>query len=234
VNAADRFQEKLNGYTNSAKGVLGVRGNSQLVKTAAMTAVAGASMAMAPAADAAISYSGLVNTTISGVGASAILDLDSDSNNDIKFNVESKNSWGADLVVNATGVYGGGAIGPGPVSNLAPGYSVNSGGVFSWNWLAYSSGALGQFPGITGYIGVSFGNAGGTHYGWIQVSVPANADGITIIDYAYETDPGIGILVGAVPEPGSAGLVGLGLLAMGAGRSRRRKGERPSPSSEVD
>ena len=67
-----------------------------------------------------------------------------------------------------------------------------------------------------------------THYGWVFIDTFPPFVGGRILEWAYESEPGVGITASAVPEP-SAGL--LMLLAAGAtllrrsGRARARKGE---------
>jgi hypothetical protein len=83
----------------------------------------------------------------------------------------------------------------------------------------------------TGFIGVK---TGADNFGWIQVQASYGPQTVTIIDYAYD-DSGAHILAGdtgssAVPEPRTALLMGLGLLALGATgvqtmRRRRREQE---------
>ena len=64
-----------------------------------------------------------------------------------------------------------------------------------------------------GYVGVQFFAADGLHYGWIRVRGGNYNDG-RILDYAYNTVPGQGIAAGAVPEPGTLALLGLGALCL--------------------
>ncbi len=65
----------------------------------------------------------------------------------------------------------------------------------------------------TGYVGIQFLAVDGLHYGWIRVQGGAQNDG-TILDYAYNTVPGQSIMAGAVPEPSTWALLGLGSLAL--------------------
>jgi len=61
---------------------------------------------------------------------------------------------------------------------------------------------------------------GETHYGWVFIQTFPPVVGGRILEWAYESEPGVGIMAGAVPEP-SAGL--LILLATGATLLRRRR-----------
>ncbi|MGB1242796.1 MAG: IPTL-CTERM sorting domain-containing protein [Chitinophagales bacterium] len=76
----------------------------------------------------------------------------------------------------------------------------NLGGSNSANYLAYITPGT-SYPnfatGTPKYIGVSFPIAGQTHYGWIQVTLSADAKVTTIHDFAYEDCPCQGIVVGA-------------------------------------
>ncbi len=67
--------------------------------------------------------------------------------------------------------------------------------------------------GTEGYVGIQFLAADGLHYGWIRVLGGFENDG-TILDYAYNTVPGQSISAGAVPEPSTWALLGLGSLAL--------------------
>lgn len=60
-------------------------------------------------------------------------------------------------------------------------------------------------------IGLSIPINGAVHYGWLEL------DGLSIVRWAYETDPGVPATV--IPVPASAALLGLGGLA--AARRRR-------------
>lgn len=69
---------------------------------------------------------------------------------------------------------------------------------------------------VPGYIGFEFDLAGNTRYGWMQM-VPNNASAGAVVDWAYNTVPNEGIVIGeldAAPEPGRAVLVLGGLLGL--------------------
>jgi len=78
---------------------------------------------------------------------------------------------------------------------------------------------FGNFLGGIDYLGAEFDIAGATHYGWLEIR---SRDGIPFIDvlsWAYESEPGAGILAGAIPEPSAtAMLLTASLLAL-----RRRR-----------
>ncbi len=64
-----------------------------------------------------------------------------------------------------------------------------------------------------GYMGVSFTAADGVHYGWVQVS-SYNTMGAHINSWAYESQPGVSIEVGVVPEPTTLALFVIGLAIL--------------------
>lgn len=79
-------------------------------------------------------------------------------------------------------------------------------------------------PGTTGYAGFVFDNGGPDPlFGWMRLSFDANGIDFTVLEYAYE-DSGGPIFAGVInPEPGTAILLGLGLVGFAAlARVRRR------------
>ena len=76
-------------------------------------------------------------------------------------------------------------------------------------------GGAGPWLGVTnGYLGVSFMANDGLHYGWMRITNPANCPGAIIHDWAYETQQGVGIIAGAVPEPTTWALFICGALCI--------------------
>jgi hypothetical protein len=79
-----------------------------------------------------------------------------------------------------------------------------------------------------GYIGVEFAAADGIHYGWIQyVGFSHSEKGIGypllggfIDSWAWETQPGVSIVAGAIPEPSAMTLVVVTAISL---MQRRRK-----------
>ena len=76
--------------------------------------------------------------------------------------------------------------------------------------------------GLTAFLGFSFANASGTHYGWARVKVDEMTNVITVFDAAYEDAPDTAIAVDEVPEPATAALVLLGAAGAAVRRARRR------------
>jgi len=72
-----------------------------------------------------------------------------------------------------------------------------------------------------GYIGFKFNTGAGLQYGWAKVNMQgATTNRYTLVDYAWG-DVGDTVLTGAVPEPGSLGLLALGGVGLLAWRKRR-------------
>jgi len=83
---------------------------------------------------------------------------------------------------------------------------------FSFNPLiqCFDVGCTGDFRGQRAYMGVEFGRAGATHYGWVLLQISEHAAFGAIESWAWETRPGVSIVAGAVPEPSTWALVVLG------------------------
>jgi hypothetical protein len=92
----------------------------------------------------------------------------------------------------------------------------------NWDWYGEYGGTAGAFgPFLTrGYAALSFSNGVDTHYMWVDVSANPLDHVVTIHGYAVEEEPGRPL---HVPTP-SVLVLGLALLAMGAGGIRRYRG----------
>ncbi len=75
------------------------------------------------------------------------------------------------------------------------------------------------------YMGVRFLAGSDLHYGWIEMSLDGSLPNpMTIHSWAYETQPGVGIMLGMVPEPSTwmLFLTGLGCLLCRLRHRRKR------------
>ena len=123
------------------------------------------------------------------------------------------------------------------IDNSGP-FTFNAGGQACLGSL-YSYGAFGQYnyggfaadgpngsvaPGTFAFAGFRFTAADGVHFGWIKLAVNAGLiDFADPIAAAYESTPGMAIQAGAVPEPGTMGLLALGAAGvLGTVIKRRR------------
>lgn len=96
---------------------------------------------------------------------------------------------------------------------------------------------VGYFYGTTAFMGIQFQIGNDWHYGWVRIrggTAGPSDDGqqfylnppAWVLDWAYETRPGVPILAGAVPEPSTwALLLGGGVVMVWLRRKRNeRKG----------
>ena len=81
----------------------------------------------------------------------------------------------------------------------------------------------GPFVREVAYLGFSFESGGEAHYAWALVEGGGPLAHRGVISYARETEPGVAILAGAIPEPSSAGLLIMALL----GSTPQRRGQDP-------
>jgi len=202
-------------------------------RLAAYSAAAAAAIAIAPAADAAIVYSGIQNLTVN-TSNSHYIDINNDGSDDFYIAVSTYTSIGlsAAYIVSVTSGFGHIAetIHNDP-ARLPYGYTIQNTVTYpnywtssEWNTLngtvfGYTS-SMGNFRnGAQGYIGVRFGDPTcRTAYGWIQYRGTGIATG-TIIDWAYEDacgpiQAGYGAVAATVPTMGEWGMLALaGLLS---------------------
>jgi len=103
--------------------------------------------------------------------------------------------------------------------------SATPGGASQWGNSLYTLVDWESIPGVglvgggtwawvnNGYLGVSFTAADGVHYGWVEISA-YNTMGAHINSWAYESQPGVSIEVGVVPEPTTLALFVIGLAIL--------------------
>ena len=202
-------------------------------KLLAYTLSAGATLFISQQTQAAIQYSGLQNIVLNGGSPSMSVDLNGAGDENFLFQFLT---------------YGGGATNVlninsnGPVSSeswlttgnyvrrLPIGYVISAGMPFTNGnnnivKIHTTGGALGNFVGQTGYIGVKIVVGGADHLGWIQYQATADGSQGTIIDWAYE-DSGGNIRAGnsGVPE----------IDVLGNGQSIADGDTTPSSSDDTD
>ena len=81
----------------------------------------------------------------------------------------------------------------------------------------YSIPATGPFAGVDGYLGIRFNIGTELHYGWIRLkmdSVFPNLARGYVTEWAYNSVPNAPLAAGAVPEPSTWALLGLGAAAL--------------------
>lgn len=64
------------------------------------------------------------------------------------------------------------------------------------------------------YVGVRFNVDDEGHFGWIAAQFDKTAGELTVFGYAYETDVNTPIPAGAIPEPATLTLLGVGAVAL--------------------
>ena len=169
---------------------------------------AGAMIAAGVSADAQVQYSGEINHSMV-TNDTYNIDLDGDGVDDFEMQLNtyySSSSFSGDI---DRLVDGNNWMGTGFASALSSGVAVNSSSAIDWepsdnNWdlgFFYPGGSSvsGNFPGAGDkFIGVKFDISGTTHYGWIRVNLAADAQSMTIVDWAYNQTAGAEILTGDI------------------------------------
>lgn len=96
--------------------------------------------------------------------------------------------------------------------------------------LSYMINGLGELVGggswydvDNGYLGVSFHIDANLHYGWVRMTEDNMT--LTVHDWAYETQAGVGINAGVIPEPSTVGLLFIGIVTLLVQWERNQKKE---------
>ena len=92
-------------------------------------------------------------------------------------------------------------------------------GVFMGIVQVLSTGSSSSFNG-RGFIGVEFESTLGINYGYLDIDAGPGYAGITLFGWAYESQPGVPIFAGQVPEPSVLILAGIATVSF---LSRRRR-----------
>ncbi|HDY70345.1 MAG TPA: IPTL-CTERM sorting domain-containing protein [Nitrospirae bacterium] len=215
----------------------------------AYSAAAAGLLVLAPAADAAIRYSGPQSITVDSGNPLVFVDIDNDGTSDFAIKYFMSSTTDSTTITYEKGhmiigyKYSNQAILAGSypfVDNLPSQYLIKSSlsSPRLWKYAGFMDFAYGtetskieygNFLGTKGCIGVRFQTSGGTRYGWIGYGAAADAGQGTITGWAYE-DTGAPIracdtgLVTTVPTLNRWGMMALiALLAGGAVTTLRRR-----------
>ena len=185
-------------------------------RIASYSVAAGATLALAPAADAQVVYTDVDPDQVAQDLTPAALDLDGDGTVDLDLwafagppgtgTTQGRVYMEANTFFGTNGVFGVDApinqnASVGSAYKLDEGDEIGAAGCFyQIGVLASVYSSIGYYPfrGDEGYVGFRFKAAtGAIHYGWARVSASADATRGTLLEYAYESTPGVSILAGA-------------------------------------
>lgn len=92
-----------------------------------------------------------------------------------------------------------------------------------FEWVGIAGDGAWIFNAPPAFFGFRFVTGGVSHFGWARAQITGTSSpqayAVTVFDYAYESEPGMAILAGAIPAPGAAVL--LALASITASRRRR-------------
>jgi len=189
-------------------------------------AVATISAAAIATSHALIIYSGEVNITPQ-VNQPTAINVDSQGGSEFSLsNFSGKGSFSFSLSTFSTDFdYVAPTSNASILSKLSSSVPISSSSTFTTSANAsIGSENGGQWAnGASGYFGFQFNpTASLTLYGWGQLTVSANGQAVTLVDYAYE-DTGASISTAAIPEPSAYLLVGLCLAIICYRRNRSHR-----------
>jgi len=198
--------------------------------------VAGAGLFLtASHAEAVIAWSGPVSIAVPLTSAGVFLNVVTGANSTAAESVLGWdiNLWGAaGLGLGFSSPFGpsapflgGFVLGAGSsVANLAGGTSISAANFYG---NAPSTAPFTQWSlnSNNNYFGFRFTNEpGGTlHYGWGRLAIGATIQSRSIVGYAYENVANTAIVAGAIPEPGTYALMGLGVAGLIVAVRRRKQ-----------
>ena len=223
------LKDKLDAYRASALAAGRGKGPARPGNLALASAAAGgAALAVTPAAEATIQYSGVRDIILTNT--CSLINMDSVGPNE--FQIVHNNNYGnyyakIDPITASAGIVFTNLGGP-LLKALSANYNITdtiAGPKYGWTagyrYIGYTY--LGPFEGQGNkYIGVRFTNGTGEHFGWIQVNLLAGSTSLAIIDWAYEDTPDTPILAGAtgpqqaIPTLNEWGIIVLMTLLAGA------------------
>jgi hypothetical protein len=209
---------------------------ANLMRSASATAVVAGFglLVVASQAQAVVVHSGVVNLNVPSTTAGIYLNVVSGVSGTTTAAVPGwdLNPWSSSgfsiWANNAAELANGVIIGNGTatqVDNLPLGYVVDATGVFGRTAAVETAGAFSFIANSNGnYIGFRFNDGANTLFGWarFELSSSISSQPRTLVEYAYETS-GAGIAVGAVPEPGTYAMMGLGVASLLLATRRRQR-----------
>jgi hypothetical protein len=211
------------------------------VRNAALGIAASAAMVAGESTSAAIVHNNnLLNNNLNNEGPVNNLDVDFDRdgtpdaqfviNNDLATNIAGlslnpgplNNGFGLLLPAVQRPLQNGDLVGPNNnfISNNANIANLDGGTFLNNEDIVNNDGSA--------FLGFNFNaegavNSPGTLNGWMRVQIDPRTLNLNLFEYAYETEPGKPIAVGAIPEPNTLALLATGVVGLLAWRRPRER-----------